>query len=414
MNINKLYYIIFFILIAFLSIASYNPDVNEFFINKVFTPQKLTNHKNVIKFNHSKHIEANMLCKDCHSRALTSVKSDDNLNPKKENCSSCHDVKSKNNCRLCHYENVYKKLKATDKGIIFAHKTHLEINKMECTKCHLGLDKVKFASESQSSFPSMNNCYKCHDNVTATNNCKSCHKNVSGLIPQSHLASNFLNEHKVVFDLEKSNSSENCLMCHSDNFCQACHSAGKYTGKNLKSDFYAPYYTKETGVRTDRNALQKLSNFHDLNYLYTHGLDANHKGFECKTCHDPVEFCSSCHQNNGNILTGFVPESHLQPDFKTIGVNTGGGLHASLAKKDIESCQSCHSPDGSDPVCLKCHFDNDGVKGTNPKTHEFGFMNDEKGFWHDTRGAVCYVCHTDGNARPDGIKGIGFCGYCHK
>ncbi|MBK7159323.1 MAG: hypothetical protein IPH77_12390 [Ignavibacteria bacterium] len=69
--------------------------------------------------------------------------------------------------------------------------------------------------------------------------------------------------------------------------------------------------------------------------------------------------------------------------------------------------------EGSDPACLKCHYDNDGVKGTNPKTHEKGFLSDEKGIWHETKGAVCYSCHTDANAKPDGISGVGFCGYCH-
>jgi predicted CXXCH cytochrome family protein len=53
------------------------------------------------------------------------------------------------------------------------------------------------------------------------------------------------------------------------------------------------------------------------------------------------------------------------------------------------------------------------VKGTNPRTHEPGFLSDEKGLWHDTQGAVCYTCHTDANARLNGIRGVGFCGYCH-
>ena len=42
-----------------------------------------------------------------------------------------------------------------------------------------------------------------------------------------------------------------------------------------------------------------------------------------------------------------------------------------------------------------------------------GFMADEKGIWHDTQGAICYTCHTDNNAKPNGIRGVGFCGYCH-
>jgi hypothetical protein len=113
------------------------------------------------------------------------------------------------------------------------------------------------------------------------------------------------------------------------------------------------------------------------------------------------------------MLTGAVPKSHSQPNFVTLGVNTGGGIHADIARRDIEKCQSCHDVQGADPVCLKCHYDNDGIKGTNPRTHEPGFMSDENGYWHTTSTANCYVCHTDPNARPNGINGVGFCGYCH-
>ena len=59
-----------------------------------------------------------------------------------------------------------------------------------------------------------------------------------------------------------------------------------------------------------------------------------------------------------------------------------------------------------------CHMDNDGIKGTNPKTHMSGFMNNEEGDWHGDFGAVCYNCHTDAGALSQ-IKGQGFCGYCH-
>jgi hypothetical protein len=203
------------------------------------------------------------------------------------------------------------------------------------------------------------------------------------------------------------------MMCHSDNFCQVCHSPVSYNGTNSKDNFNVEYYTKENGVRTDRAALQKLSNVHNMGYKFNHGLDAQTKSFECKSCHETESFCVSCHQNGGDLVTGILPQSHQQAGFTTIGVNTGGGLHSELAKKDIEACVSCHDVQGNDPVCITCHFDNDGVKGTNPKTHEPGFMSDEKGIWHDTEGAVCYSCHTDANAKPNGVKGVGFCGYCH-
>jgi len=377
--------------------------------NNVYVSNKTYDNSKVIKFDHKLHtVDAGVKCIDCHTSVVNSVSSKDNLNPKKKDCASCHDVKDEKQCNLCHFEKPYKKLKATDREIMFSHKDH--IKGKECTDCHKDLDKVKFSKESAAGFPSMESCYSCHNNKTAANDCESCHSNLSNLTPVDHLKTNFLNEHKSFAGVSEKN---NCMMCHSDNFCQACHSPLKYSGKNKPDNFYAPYYTKETGTRVDREDLQNLTIAHELNYKFTHGLDANQKSFECKTCHDPVQFCASCHQNGGNLITGIAPVSHQQPNFTTMGVNSGGGLHSELAQKDIESCQSCHDVEGSDPTCIKCHFDNDGVKGTNPKTHTSGFLNDEKGLWHVTQGANCYSCHNDPNARPNGIPGVGFCGYCH-
>lgn len=365
----------------------------------------------VIKFNHKIHIaDLGIKCEDCHTAAAKSQTLRDNLNPKEATCGTCHDIKDQKNCTFCHYDNKYRKLDYKKAELNFSHKYHIETEKKQCTDCHQGLEKVKYSKESPTVFPKMETCISCHNNQKAAANCESCHTNLTSLTPKNHKQTNFLNEHKMVFEVSSNN---NCMMCHSDNFCQVCHSSSKYSGQNKSDDFYAPYYTKEGGTRIDRDALQKLTTAHNINYKFTHALDANNKTFECKTCHDPVTFCASCHQNGGDIITGIAPESHKQPNFVTFGVNTGGGLHSNLARKDIELCQSCHDVEGGDPVCIRCHFDNDGVKGTNPRTHEPNFMHDEKGIWHDTPGAVCYTCHTDANAKPNGIKGVGFCGYCH-
>ena len=93
--------------------------------------------------------------------------------------------------------------------------------------------------------------------------------------------------------------------------------------------------------------------------------------------------------------------------------SSGGGVHADIARRDLESCAACHDTQGADPNCIMCHTDNDGIKGTNPKTHAIGFMNNEQGDWHGDFGAVCYNCHTDGGALSQTF-GQGFCGYCHK
>lgn len=424
MKINKLYFILLACVLVFLSSTAYLMKDTKTAGKKVsmYNSSKSEDHSKYIKFNHQFHIkDASVACKDCHTKALTSVTSKDDLNPGHAECSSCHDINDQKNCNFCHIKDAKQKFPPTKKELEFSHKFHVVDQKQECTACHTGLDKVKFAKESPTAFPPMEICSACHTESNrpavntshqATGNCEACHTNLTKLYPVSHKSPNFLNEHKVLSGPES--NSKNCMMCHSDNFCQVCHSPVSLKGINTAENFNTPYYTKEGATRMDREDLQKLTTVHkDLNYRFTHGLDANHKRFECKTCHDPVTFCNSCHQNGGNILGEIAPESHRQPNFTTFGVGTGGGLHATLGKRDIESCQSCHDTQGGDPVCVRCHMDNDGVKGTNPKTHETGFMNDDKGIWHDTQGAVCYTCHVDGNARPNGIKGIGFCGYCH-
>lgn len=412
MKITKFYLIFFTAAILFITLTAYKSKTTS--LSAVFTKQsEITDNKDVIKFDHGFHLkDAGLACKDCHYKAWDSETASDNLNPVKKDCATCHDVNDKNGCNTCHFGGVYKKLQATDRELIFSHRFHVE-QKMECTVCHSGLDKVKYAKESAGGIPNMESCYKCHDSRTAAMNCEACHTNLTGLKPKDHLNSNFLNEHTFVYNPSTGKKNDNCMMCHSTNFCEACHQPVTYSGENTTKNFYAPYYTKDFATRTDREALQKLTTMHSLNYMYNHGLDAKQKSFECKTCHDPAEFCSACHQNGGNLQTGMTPKSHVQPNFVTFGVNTGGGLHSELAKRDIESCEGCHSVQGGDPACVKCHVDNDGIKGTNPKTHENGFMSDEKGNWHDTQGAVCYTCHIDPNARPNGLRGVGFCGYCH-
>ncbi|MBM4158523.1 MAG: cytochrome C [Ignavibacteria bacterium] len=394
----------------------FKPDISSIGVNLNDTIVYGGLTRNIIKYNHKVHIEdAGLGCSRCHYKAASSDISDDYIYPEKKICAKCHNVADKNECVLCHFLPIKStiKLMSPKRDIIFSHKFHLG-KQMTCAECHKDISSVKYASESPDYFPTMKSCFNCHDGILASNGCESCHKNLTNLVPYDHLNSNFLTEHRYIYDVSSARSDKECLLCHTDNFCQVCHSSSSYSGKNIKSDFYAPYQTKESGIKIERATLQKLTNMHSLNYVYTHGIESDYKTFECKTCHDYESFCSPCHQTGGNIVSGIAPKNHLQPNFTTIGVNSGGGLHSQLAKREIERCQACHNTDGADPVCVKCHFDNDGIIGTNPKTHIKGFLKDDKGIWHDTQGAICYVCHTDGNARPYGIKGIGFCGYCHR
>lgn len=391
-----------------------------FIAGMVFQPVKKASaehkkSKDIIKFSHSKHAEL-ADCAGCHSKAASAVSLKDRLLPTKEDCAACHDVNDDKQCSTCHYDGVFEPLQAKDRGLFFNHKKHISDN-TNCAYCHQGISEVAYAGESKNADPSMTLCSGCHNNsvaAKASNECSLCHQNTADLSPVNHKSANFIRNHKMFAGATMSN----CQMCHTEESCEACHTATEgLTEMNSKTDFYAPYTTYDN--LSDKN-LQKVRKVHDANYRFFHGIDAKSKSTECSSCHKTETFCQECHstgnENRGDFgLNGILPSSHLKTGFTTLGVGSGGGEHAKLAKRDIESCASCHDAQGADPVCITCHVDNDGVKGTNPKTHASGFAKDwDGGDWHDNAGSVCYTCHTDANAKPNGIKGVGFCGYCHK
>lgn len=399
MKIKILYAVITLSVILFLTVAA---------VNERGKPQK-TN-KDIIKFSHSLHKEI-AECTTCHTKAAESTSLKDKLLPEKEICATCHDVEDTDKCTTCHYEDVNEKLIQKKSDLIFNHKKHTTEQKMECIVCHKGIDEVDYAFQSANAFPLMNQCYSCHNNQTvARNDCETCHVSTANLIPKDHQQVNFLKGHK--FSANAMNAE--CEMCHDNNFCETCHvSTTMITESNTGKDFYVPYSPHKF---IDNTKQQQLSRVHDLNYRYTHGIDANNKSSECQTCHQVETFCSECHNSASSdfAMEGIIPAYHRKPNFVTIGVGTGGGLHATMAKRDLESCASCHDVQGADPNCILCHVDNDGVKGTNPKTHVRNFMSGEDGDWHSDANSLCYTCHRDANAKPGGIRGVGFCGYCHK
>jgi hypothetical protein len=366
-----------------------------------------------IKFNHKFHVkESGLSCTDCHSAAPTSKLTSDNLSAKHENCQTCHSDQVEKNCTFCHtsedvstyvFENPARDLK-------LSHQSHIDGQKVECQTCH---KDVEAAEQLQSvGLPSMATCNTCHNGVKATNACETCHTNFASLRPKEHNKTDFIREHKRIARI----SNATCMGCHTQETCADCHNGASLT-KTTKSgkDMVSPRSPRLTAI--DRGQGMTLSKVHDLNFRFTHGLAAQQKKQDCQTCHQEKTFCSTCHTAGGNVnQVSFIPATHSNTGglFATVGVGSGGGKHAQMARRDIESCASCHDAQGADPTCISCHSDIDGVKGTDPRTHTRGFMESSRGEWHSDPGSSCFMCHTDANARPGGIQGQKFCGYCHK
>jgi len=363
-----------------------------------------------IKFSHAFHVtEAGVACIDCHKGAATSTKASDNLRSGHDNCVGCHEEQINSACGYCHRDttNIHA-APAPPRDIMFSHAAHTAMKGVECASCHPGLDKIEYAGPAN--MPAMTTCTTCHNNVRATSTCESCHTSFTNLIPRDHLLADFKKQHKQRSRLGELDVS--CATCHTQNFCADCHAGASFIQFGRSALMTEP--SPRSSSSSDSPQQMNLQMAHSMNYRYTHGIDAKAKTSDCVSCHSTQNFCAECHAVGDNLTPGQTPASHVSLGFTTVGVGSGGGRHAELARRDIESCSSCHDARGGDPVCITCHTDADGIRGTDPKTHPGGFMSgEENGAWHSDPGAACYNCHTDMNAQPGGVAGKGFCGYCH-
>ncbi len=226
----------------------------------------------------------------------------------------------------------------------------VEANKLECSTCHAGIETSE--KPSVAFLPVMSSCNTCHNDVKVTNACESCHTQSETLLPISHQQANWAKEHKRLVRIE--GLSNDCAVCHSDNFCQACHAdvTTQFTrGERSRS------VAENRPAAAGKPAWVK-ARVHDLNFVFTHALDLRSNQSDCYSCHNQQTFCTDCHARNQDA--GFAspfPLSHRAADFIRLGKGSGGGQHAVLARRDMESCASCHDLEGRDPVCVTCHAD---------------------------------------------------------
>jgi len=398
MKLKYIYLLVSVISVTFLTLTA--------FTGKLSLYDEIVTNKDLINFSHSLHSDLSE-CADCHSSVTESVSLDDRLLPDHEDCVNCHEVDNEEECNTCHIDEIYEPLIQTKSELIFSHKDHIS-DELDCVNCHKDFASIDYSAEAEQKTPPMELCVTCHSpEETAPGFCESCHISTVNLVPQNHMTANFIKGHKFLAE----SFDANCMMCHNNSTCDECHiSTTTITENNTADDFYQPYMPSQGIDGTKQQVIQRV---HELDYRYIHGIDANSNISDCQTCHQIESFCASCHASEpGDFsLGGIAPLSHIGPNFKTIGVGSGGGEHAILARRDLESCTACHDVQGADPSCITCHLDSDGIQGTNPKTHVSNFMRNEQGDWHESAGSICYNCHT--SASPSSRKTDGFCNYCH-
>jgi hypothetical protein len=279
--------------------------------------------------------------------------------------------------------------------LVFSHDKHADRG-FDCEYCHGEGDPAEAGAE----FRTMDLCFQCHEGRRGVEDCSICHKRVHILRPADH-GFDWVHVHRE----EASQDDDRCAMCHNEDYCQECHEGGRLLpAQSLESNPFIPYGPQVAGKEP------LIRRAHDLNYRYTHGLDASGKESDCLACHGFESFCSDCHAPKDDPEK-FRPFWHGGTGWSTFGVGSGGGKHAEMARRDLELCAACHEVElgAADPTCLLCHRDRTPGRGNDPSTHGPGFAGGAgKGDWHDDDGAVCYICHI----RESG--GDRFCGYCHE
>jgi len=311
-----------------------------------------------LKFSHALHVKDNAIeCADCHTAATSSKLSGDKLFADHANCQTCHEDKLASDCKYCHTTEDNEPIPNPPKELIFSHEKHAGTLALKCESCHEGVREATTAAANH--LPDMATCNSCHTEQKASNNCESCHRNFTSLIPADHLTGEFKKDHAKRTRLGAQDVS--CAVCHADQFCQDCH-----TGDELKSFGSTRDLMTDpshwTSVKDSPKPL-RVQRTHSLNYRYSHGIDVKSRFLDCGSCHQAQSFCAECHEAGGNVnQMKFKPATHMKAGFVTIGRGSGGGLHSEMARRDLETCVSCHDVQGSDPVCLTCHTENGGVR----------------------------------------------------
>ena len=355
----------------------------------------------LIKFSHKLHLEEmGADCDVCHEAARESTTATDLLLPEMDTCGDCHDVEAEDECLKCHIdEDRMEAYESPNREVIFNHLVHIEQG-LGCQNCHKNLEQSE--RPTTATLPTMAQCLNCHNDIKASRTCETCHSQPEALYPETHRRADWVKEHKRV--VKVSGPEDTCLNCHTLNDCQSCHAETAL--QTTKTGFIRPLTESRPTFRGAKPQVNQR--VHELNYLFIHSIDFRSKRSDCFTCHQQQSFCSDCHRKNQDAgFSSPVPVTHKSPDFTRLGVGSGGGLHATLAKKDIESCAACHDLEAADPNCILCHVDRTPGVGNDPKTHPKSFRNDE-GDWHHDSSSLCFQCHT--NTRK---AGLGFCGYCH-
>jgi hypothetical protein len=128
------------------------------------------------------------------------------------------------------------------------------------------------------------------------------------------------------------------------------------------------------------------SRYHPESFLTRHPSAAYSRSASCSDCHNPAQFCQSCHQQAGVVAARRIGAAGYHDAFRGFALG-----HGQAARQSLESCASCHA----ERDCTACHSAVGGGFRFNP--HGPGF---NAARMRSKNPSLCIACH--GTAIPTG------------
>ena len=192
----------------------------------------------------------------------------------------------------------------------------------------------------------------------ALSDCPVCHSSVGVIATHGDF---FVKEHRLLAQ----KAGNNCADCHQQSFCLDCHKGG-----GIEPDLKKSLSTKG----------EYMPKTHRSDFISIHSIKATDNRQNCYRCHES-SFCQDCHtkiRNKGSMKI----KSHRPAG--TSQIYNWNSDHASEARRNLQSCESCH-PDAD--VCIQCH--SSGKVNPHPRNWK-SIMNKYK---DDSKGRTCRKCH---------------------
>ncbi len=364
-----------------------------------------------LAFSHTDHLQRDKLsCDYCHEDAPGSTSAADNLIPREEACTTCHEIdraqpdkkvdqgKAPATCVTCHpgwhgmdVSAQPPRVVAPAPNLKFNHKIHAD-RKVRCQTCHGDLVKQGVQLATRAQLPRMETCLQCHDGKTAPDACTTCHvSDLGGLVKTSYSEGDLVpsgvlrgdahdlswrTNHKAVAQADQ----KYCANCHKKDYCTQCH-----------------------------NGNEKPMDFHGNDYVNMHAVDARRNTPDCGSCHRRETFCTGCHARTGvspdpktsdfDAHSTFVRDPTKDHLFhpkgwyteNAAGATVTGGHHGFDAQRNIRQCASCHREE----FCIDCHgAGGDSAVGIGFNPHPVDWSQSKKcGALRAKAGRMCLKCH---------------------